>query len=588
MSRKFLNLFIFVIAFSNIFCEKRNGTKKIQRTLKSNPLFNSASKNVASLKFHSKLLQTVYSDSFSKNYYYTTLYVGDKRVKQTYIIDTASSIMASPCSPCSECGQHKNPIYYDKKRNHKPLKCRSKICQLAPANTCLNKKLKFLSSAECSFKINRQGDGIMGYFIKDIVYFETDRKVENAKYHRKTYRSYAIPVGCTTAELGEYKRLNTDGIMGMNNNPKSFISLLYNLKIVNRNIFSLCFGLRGGYMSLGEIDKTYHKSEDIEYIPLLNSNIYYLVKLNSVTVGNSEKNALNIPLIASIDTGNTISYFPSITFKRIKKQFMKYCNKQEDNCGNFTYDNKLGYCATFPDRETLFKAIYQYWPNITLKFGESEYIWKPINYYYYHIGNNERKACLGFDYHSSTKIILGANFIHNHDIIFDRAKQKLGFVPSDCSRGDLIMNKWFNNNKTETENTIEIDKNISKTINKTVNKIIHIINKDKEIHHSESENKFHFGDNNKDDMIDFIQGHNTELDRKEFSSVNLIILITSILLVTIIILIVVSVLLCGKKKLIYEVKENEYVEDEIEDNNSNKIGIEENKEEPENNLEDSK
>ena len=34
------------------------------------------------MKFHSKILQTVYSDSFSKNYYYTTLYVGDKKVKQ--------------------------------------------------------------------------------------------------------------------------------------------------------------------------------------------------------------------------------------------------------------------------------------------------------------------------------------------------------------------------------------------------------------------------------------------------------------------------------------------------------------------------
>ena len=163
-------------------------------------------------------------------------------------------------------------------------------------------------------------------------------------------------------------------------------------------------------MSLGEVDKTYHKSEYIEYIPLVNSDIYYLVKLNSIKIGNSETNELKMPLLASIDTGNTISYFPSITFKSIKGQFMKYCDDQEGSYGKFTYNKELGYCANFPDRETLFKVIYQYWPNITLNFDDSQYIWKPINYYYYHIEKDERKACLGFDYHSSSRAILGANF----------------------------------------------------------------------------------------------------------------------------------------------------------------------------------
>jgi len=65
--------------------------------------------------------------------------------------------------------------------------------------------------------------------------------------------------------------------MGMNNHPKSFISLLYNLNIINRNLFTLCFGLTGGYMSLGEIDTTFHRSTNIEYIPLLSSNFSYLV-----------------------------------------------------------------------------------------------------------------------------------------------------------------------------------------------------------------------------------------------------------------------------------------------------------------------
>ena len=584
MSRKTLFLLFLAFSFSNIICQKKVDSK--HRSLIPHPLFNSTSKNVANLKLHSKLLQTVYSDSFSKNYYYTTLYVGHNKVRQTYIIDTASSIMASPCSPCSECGNHKNPFYYDLKRTHKPLKCSSKICQMTPTTSCVDKKLKFLSSGTCSFKISRaSGEGIMGYFMRDIVYFETDRKDLNiSPLRKKVYRSYALPVGCTTAELGKYKELNTDGIMGMSNNPKSFISLLYNLKVVNRNIFTLCFGLRGGYMSLGEIDRTYHKSPEIDYIPLINSNIYYLVKLSSIKVGKSENNALKMPVIASIDTGNSISYFPSIIFKQISNQFKSFCDAKGKVCGNFTYDHDLGYCASFRDRETLFSAIYNYWPNITLNFGESEYIWRPINYYYYHFNINERKACLGFNYHSSERVILGANFIHGYDIIFDRANQKLGFVPSDCSRGNLIWSRWqgiLGNNAPTFETTDPILM-------------------DKELHHSESENKFHLGDNNRDDMIDFIQGHNTELERKELSSFNYLILIISIIIVCVVVAIVLSVLLCGKKNLAYEQQENEYTAEETpneinisDDNNpdpeanSNKISFEDNNP-PETNLEDSK
>ena len=584
MPRAILPILILSIFFSNVLTQRHSKNNDKMRTLAPNPLFNSSTKNTANLKFHSKLLQTVYSDSFSKNYYYTTLYVGDNKVKQTYVIDTASSIMSSPCSPCEECGKHKSPFYFDVNHVHKPLKCSSKICQLTPSNVCSKKKMKNLSGKSCAFKVGRAGgDGISGYYIRDIVYLETDKRVENPLLHRKTYRSYALPVGCTTGESGRYKELTTDGIMGMSNSPKSFMSILYKLKIANRNIFSLCFGLRGGYMSLGEVDKTYHKSHTIQYAPLLTSSIDYLVKLTSLKIGDdSDKGIIKVPLIASIDTGNTISYFPSKVYKRIITHFKAFCKEQNGKCGNFTYNDELGYCASFSDRESLFKAIYQYWPNITLQFGESEYIWKPINYYYYYFNFTkvQRKACLGFDYHKSSEIILGANFIHGHDIIFDREKKRLGFVPADCSRGNLILNKWqdllgHRHPHFETTDPILMDK---------------------EIHHTEEEKKFHLGDNNKDEMIDFIKGHNTELDRKEFSTVNYIILISSIAIVLVIMIVFISVLFCSKKNLTYEQQENEYTTDEApqdikeigdNENNSNKISFEENNQ-PEKSNEDNK
>ena len=438
---------------------------------------------------------------------------------------------------------------------HKPLKCSSRICKLLPANVCQNKDLKFQDGKSCSFNVDRNRDGIKGYYLRDIVYFETDRHLNLSILKKKVFRSYAFPVGCTTSEQGKYKELNTDGILGMSNSPKAVPNLLYSLGIVNRNLFTLCFGLRGGYMSLGEIDTTYHKSDVINYVPLLDSDIYYFVKLNSLKVANSEKSAMNIPLVAKIDTGNTLSYFPSITFKAIIAQFKHYCHTGNHTCGNFTYDEEYGYCATFPDRESLFNAIYKNWPEITLTFGEYEYIWKPINYYYYKFNLVSRKACLGFQMHKSERIILGANFIHGHDIIFNLAEKTLGFVEADCSRGNIIWSRFqtmMGNNVFETTDPIKMDK---------------------ELHHSESENKFHLGDNNNEETISFIQGHNTELDKKEFSMINFVILLVSIIIVALVIIIVLAVLLCGKKNLKYEKQENEYTpENQPEEINNNSDG----------------
>ena len=570
MTQNFYHLLLLTFFINNLLCQNNKEQKKNILSLNGNPLLNITTKIAESLKLHSKLLQTVYSDSYSKNYYYTTLYVGHNKVRQTYIIDTGNSIMASPCSPYPECGPHKNPIYYDQNRYHRPLKCSSQICQLVPSTGCIKRKLKFLSSGTCSFKIGRAGgEGVMGYYMRDIVYFEVDKKIENSTISKKVFRSYALPIGCTTLELGKYKELNADGIMGMSNNPKSFISLLYNLKIINRNIFSLCFNLRGGYMSLGEIDKTFHKSKVIEFVPLLTSNIYYLVKLNSIKIGNKNtSNAIINPVIANIDTGNSISYFPSIIYKNMIKQFKQFCLENGGKCGNFTYNNELGYCSKFPNRESLFRAIYQYWPNITLYFGESKYIWKPINYYYYNFNAKERKACLGFNYYSSGRVILGANFIHGHDIIFDRNKKRLGFVPADCSRGNLIWKRrrvLLNKKNTEFEMTDPI-----------------LI--DKELHHGENENNFSLGDI-KNDIVDFIQGHNTELDRKDVNTINYIVLITSIILVIIVIIVIFCILICYKN-IFYKQHENEYnIEEQnnqistiydIVENNSNKIIFEEN------------
>ena len=103
---------------------------------------------------------------------------------------------------------------------------------------------------------------------------------------------------------------------------------------------------------------------------------------------------------------------------------------------------------------------------------------------------------------------------------------------------------------------------------------------DLEIHKN---NVFNLGDNVKKDMVDFVEGHNTELDaKKEFNTFNFIIFLTSMIIVGIIVLIILFILFWNKKgNLKYQQREEvEYnIEQENEANTSGDNNIvEENKE----------
>ena len=551
-----LKLYIFILILNLCFTKKKAGNNQTVATT------NNENKSVQP---QAKLLQTLYSDSYSNNYYYATLYISDKQVKQTYMIDTGSPIMSSPCGPCEYCGKHKTNYFdFNKKILSQPLKCGSEVCKLVPASGCLAKD-KDIANKDCSFfKQKTNGDGLRGYYLSNIVYFEENKNLTSPQ-EKKVYRSFAIPVGCTLEEYGKFKDLKTDGILGLNNQKRSFSTLLYNLKIIKKNVFSLCLGLDGGYMSLGNIDYDYHTSKNIKYVPLLNST-NYLINLNGIQIGTNKRNKFS--LVANIDTASPFTYLPNNLYQSIVKEFDELCTKKngKNKCGKFQNDSNLGYCTSFKDRETLFEKVNENWPDITLELHKSiEYQWKPINYYYYYINKDERKACLGILSHQYAYAILGSNFMHGHDIIFDKDSQSMGFVEADCSRKPASPNKGKKNAAAE----------------------------DKEIHKNEKENKFGNEDNDSKEKVEFIKGKNKELQihSSEHNLTKLILILIFVLIIVVVLLIVIIYLICNKIEYIKLEKQNNALSDETkkltheESNNLNIIetqdDLKENKEEPE-------
>ena len=492
--------------------------------------------------FHIKLSQSVFSDETSKNYYFTTLYIGENKKKQTYLIDTSSGIMTSTCS--HETGLNPQKLHYIYQNKSIPkLKCDSKVCDILPANVCHDKNNKDEKAKKlCSYdSSNNSTEGVKGYYVKDIAYLE-----EEAEYispiQRRKYHSYAMPIGCSTDEFGKFKDVMVDGVLGVNNSPNSFIGLLYKLKIIKQDIFSLCFGLRGGYMSLGQIDEKHHLDKDINYIPMVDSTSDYLIKINCISVGN-ESNPLKMnKTIAQINSGETITYLPEEIFDKLIKQFNSYCSTKE-NCGKFENKPDFGYCASFPDRETLYNAIYRNWPEISIHLdNNTTYIWKPFNYYIYHHPNVSRLACLGFTKSKSNNIILGTNFFRGYDIIFDRKEKKIGFVKADCSRGNHLwrrggFNRFYTGNELEER---------------------------------ESVRKFGILRYNRTEEIDFIRGTNSELNfGNKFRIINYILLSGSIIILIIVAVAVISLLVCNKKVGLKYEEPDVVIEPEVDNENDN-------------------
>ena len=384
----------------------------------------------------------IFGNTSFLNYYYSELYIGKNKQIQSYILDTGSSITTSPCNPyCSKCGKHLYGLY-NVEDDSKIVSCGTELCNLVTNRCGANQR--------CSFSISySEGSSLSGYFINDYVSLKNDSFLPE-----KT-----VPIGCTISENHLFYTQLADGIMGLVNSEKNFVSILYRNNIIKENIFSLCLSQDGGYFSLGEIDNKYHLNNEIKYINISKPNYYYI---NPSSIFINDKEIKTYSKNFFVDSGTTLTYLSNDILSFIINEFKEHCKKYEKKCGEYEYINDLGACFNFKTNKDMEYAINNIFPNISFTLSE-DYIfnWTAQNYYFNDSDGGKFRMCLGFADAYGSKNVLGSSWMHGHDIIFDRENNRLGFVLADCDRKivkakedeNIFINESLLNNETNKNNT---------------------------------------------------------------------------------------------------------------------------------------
>lgn len=104
--------------------------------------------------------------NLSLGYYYANIYLGTPPQKQSFIIDTGSTLFAIPCNMCTSCGlRHLNPKFDVTRSNTSRLL----TCETGKGFCSSNCKDK-LSNDSCGFGMNyAEGSSISGIMVEDVV-----------------------------------------------------------------------------------------------------------------------------------------------------------------------------------------------------------------------------------------------------------------------------------------------------------------------------------------------------------------------------------------------------------------------------------
>jgi len=236
----------------------------------------------------------------------------------------------------------------------------------------------------------------------------------------------------------------------------------------------MCLAQDGGYFTVGGHNTAHHDpSGIIHYTPYFEEYSQYRVYINKIKVNGKDIGlkpaVLNHGEGAFFDSGTTLTHVPSQTYEAINEHLHSFCESDSNNCAQGARSKKEVFCWIYhPKKYPTTKDFFDTFPTFKFYFGQdgdAEYEWRPEDYMYQK--EDLPEYCIGLARYDR-ETILGATFMKNHDVLFDKSNKRIGFVRSNCSADNIEVSS---NSEENNEVTYPQDGSSSEIENGQINEI---------------------------------------------------------------------------------------------------------------------
>lgn len=364
---------------------------------------------------HRELLGTqtvdVHDAGKSEGYYWTFVDIGTPPQRFSVIVDTGSGLTAVPCDGCATCGTHMDPKFDPSDSSTAAfVGCGSSTCSAIPRHEC--------SVDHCSYT-QRYAEGSMlkGDYITDVFQLGV---------HPSAAGAVPFTFGCHTTETKLFVSQKADGIMGMNQQDRTIVSVLQKAKALLNFTFSLCFTESGGQLMIGGYNVTQQTRPPV-WLTLQQSSSMYNVQLNSMEVGGEK---LNVPSSSYthgtgciVDSGTTFTYLPSQAHTLTISAINRACTGNA-NCTRKSIPGE-SFCFHWAGDTS---SAYASFPTLQFRFKEASVDMPPRLY----LNQLEDAWCVALYNNGNDGTVLGSNAMRGYEVIFDRGNGRVGFAPARC------------------------------------------------------------------------------------------------------------------------------------------------------------
>lgn len=288
---------------------------------------------------------------------------------------------------------------------------------------------------KCFFRQSySEGSSWHAFKVKDRVYIGGER-YSDIPITRNN--SINFEFGCQESETGLFRTQNVDGIMGLSASDETLPFQLLQNGITESRLFSLCFRIGGGVLTLGGVDSSLHKYKDktgkfevtdLQFAKLTKRRGWFTVNVKDILMLSPKDRSTasiggalfkcNAGKGTIVDSGTTDTYLPQSLHQNFVALFRKITGLQYKTEMIVLNSDAYGSLPTIIYRlegidEGKIVDVYVHPDSYMEKHSNNRYV--PRVYLT-----------------ESTGAVLGANFMNDHDIVFDVDNGQIGFARSQC------------------------------------------------------------------------------------------------------------------------------------------------------------